>query len=161
MCVKVYSVPCGYEDVTILENLGTNLWRIMQSLTSSCVGWQITGLRATRGPPQRFQWPAEAVSKNVSKLKSLKSVLSYICLIELLALDKLHLHHNHLFIWFSIWPMLRCLSSGNYFVLEEYSHITSLPWWFRMCNFLPIWRNTFYNVHWLNSKLFRFIMCIG
>jgi len=32
-------------------------------------GWAISGPRATCGPPQRFQWPAEAFRKNDSSLK--------------------------------------------------------------------------------------------
>jgi len=39
-----------------------------------------TGARATCGPPQRFQWPAEAFKKNLHIWNMLKIVWSYICL---------------------------------------------------------------------------------
>ena len=39
-------------------------------------GWAISGPRATCGPPQRFQWPAEAFRKNhqVGKFHELTTV---------------------------------------------------------------------------------------
>jgi len=71
-----------------------------------------TGLRAACDPPQHFQWPAEAFRKNLQIWNFLKSVWGYICLTELLALDKVYLHKNNeyyfslyhfvLFIYFTI-----------------------------------------------------------
>jgi len=50
--------------------------------------------RTACGPPQRFQWPAEAFTENLQISNLLKSVWVYTCLAELLALDKVHLHKN-------------------------------------------------------------------
>jgi len=54
-----------------------------------------TGPRVAYGQQQRYQWPAEAFGKNPQIWKLLKSVWGYICLTELLALDKAHLHKNN------------------------------------------------------------------
>ena len=43
---------------------------------------------AACGPPWHFQWPVEAIRKNLQIWNLLKSVCGYICLTELLALDK-------------------------------------------------------------------------
>jgi len=54
-----------------------------------------TGPRATYGPPQRYQWSADTFRKNLQIWNMLKSVWGYICLTELLALDKVHLYKNN------------------------------------------------------------------
>jgi len=53
--------------------------------------------RALCGPPQRFPWPAEAFRKNLQIWNLLKSVWGYICLTQLLALDKVCFHENNTF----------------------------------------------------------------
>jgi len=71
------------------------LWRV-NALSAVISGPQRseipTGLSAAHSvdPPQRYQWPAEAVRKYLQIQTFFKSVWGYICLTELLALDKVH-----------------------------------------------------------------------
>jgi len=50
-------------------------------------GWAISGPRAPCGPPQRFQWPAEAFKKKFQISNLLNCVRLY--------LDKVYLHKNN------------------------------------------------------------------
>jgi len=50
---------------------------------------------AACGPPQGFQWPAEAFRKNLPIWNLLNSVRVDICLTELLSLDKVPLYKNN------------------------------------------------------------------
>ena len=93
--------------------------------------WAISGQRATLGQPQRFQWSAkvfsvifkldiycnledwwrsqQATSFLISK-NLLKSVKSYIGLIEFLALNKIYLHKNYYDKTFSVYRYCFVLS---------------------------------------------------
>ena len=57
-----------------------------------------TGPRVVCGPPQRFQLPAGAFRKNLN----VKFVKGYICLTDLLVLDRVHLHKNNEYYFFCI-----------------------------------------------------------
>ena len=54
-----------------------------------------TGPRAAYGPPQRYQCLTEPFRKSLQIWNMLKSVWGYICLTELLALYKVHLHKRN------------------------------------------------------------------
>jgi len=56
-----------------------------------------TSLRPACGRIQRFQRPADAFRENLLTWNLLKSVWGYICLTDLLALDKVNLHKNNTF----------------------------------------------------------------
>jgi len=56
-----------------------------------------TGPRAVCGPPQRFQWPAEAFRKNLLIWICWKACEVTFVSAELLALDKVHFHKNSTF----------------------------------------------------------------
>jgi len=78
-----------------------------------------TGTRATCGPPTRFQWPAEAFRENWNLLKS---VWGYICLTELLALDKVHLYNSNTF---SVYHFVLFI----YFMIKLERPATRAPVW--------------------------------
>jgi len=84
-----------------------------------------TGRCAACGPPQRFQWLAEAFRKYLQILNLLKSVWGYICLIELLALDKVYLHKNNEYYLLSV-PF--CFIYLFYDQIRRYSPPLSLRW---------------------------------
>jgi len=56
-----------------------------------------TGPQAACDPQQRFQWPGGSIQEKSSNLKFVEKRVEkrYICLAELLALDKVHLHKNN------------------------------------------------------------------
>ena len=70
-----------------------NNWGLCSNDPQQC--GPTTGPRAACGPPQRFQWLAEVFRKNLQIWNMLKNVWGYICLTELLELDKAHLHKNN------------------------------------------------------------------
>ena len=84
-----------------------------------------TGSWAACGPPQRFQWPVDAFRKNLQIWNLLKSVKGYICLTELLALDKVHLHRNNEYYLFDVPFCFICLF---YDQIRRYGPPPTLRW---------------------------------
>jgi len=90
---KRYKNTNPYSDVALSISLRSN-YRPAGRMWPAC------------GPPQCFQWLAEAFRKNLKIWNLFKNVWGYICFTESLALDKVHLHKNNAFLSKTLFYLL-------------------------------------------------------
>ena len=118
------------------------------NISSVNLSWiSVVQLQATCGPSQRFQWPAEAFMKNIQTWNLLRTKWGYICLTELLVLDKVHLHKNSTF---SVYRYCFCLIHIFSDQIRRYGPPLTLHWSIclvNICVFSMPWRSLSWRVH--------------